>query len=119
VLPTFAVVSLILAFTIRNHETLLIILPALAAVPTLSLLNGLAGDYLPLSVPPEVGRQGATHLTFMMVGALVSGAISGVAMAALRFGWFWPLLAGEIVVLAAVHAVLLTGIRARPLAPLE
>jgi hypothetical protein len=119
VLPVFVVVVPILFFAIRARETLLMVLPVPAAVPTLSLLGGLAGDYLPFSLPPTVGRQGMTNVGLMIAGSLSSAVIAAVALLALRSGWFWPLLAGEVVGLMLLHAVLLKGIRARPLRALE
>jgi len=119
VLPTFALVSPILWFTIRRHELLLAILPVLAAMPTLSLLNGLVGDYLPLSLPSTIGRQGFTNVMSMIAGALGAAAISAVALLGVKMGWFWTFLAVELVVLAVVHAVLLRGIRVRPFEALQ
>jgi MFS family permease len=114
VLPAFVMIVPILWFTVRQHELLLAILPVLAAMPTLSLLNGLVGDYVPFSLPPTVGRQGATNIVFMALGAILAAVISGVALLAVRRGWFWPFLALELVGVAIAHAVLLRGIRVRP-----
>ena len=119
VLPAFLLVSPILWFTIRQHQLLLVILPVLVAMPTLSLLNGLVGEYLPLSVPPTVARQGITNVAYMLVGAVGAAAISTVALIGVKRGWFWSFLAVEVVVLIALHAVLLRGIRVRPLATAE
>ena len=113
VLPAFALVSPILWFTVRQHELMLAILPVLVAMPTLSLLNGLVGDYLPLSRPMTLGRQGVTNVLYMIVGSIGSGAISAVALLGVKQGWFWAFFAVELVVLLAVHAVLLRGIRVR------
>jgi hypothetical protein len=119
VLPAFLLVSPILWFTIHQHRLLLVMLPVLAAMPTLSLLNGLAGDYLPLSTPPTLARQGATNIVYMIAGALSAALISTVGLLGLRFGWFWPFFGLELVFVAGLHALLLRGIRVRPLAPLE
>jgi len=116
VLPAFAMIVPVLWFTVRQHQLLLTILPVLAAMPTLSLINGLVGDYVPLSVPMTIGRQGAMNILYMSLGALAAAGISAVSVLSIRMGWFWPFLAIEVVVLAGIHAVLLRGIRVRPFA---
>ena len=118
VLPAFVLVSPILWFTIQQHRLMLAMLPVLVAMPTLSLLNGLVGDYLPFSMPPTAGRQGAINILYMLVGAISASAISAVALIGLRQGWFWYFLGFEILFLMGLHAVLLRGIRVRPFAPL-
>ncbi len=115
-LPALAVSWLILWSTVRDHERLLMTLPALVPLPTYSLIGGLMGDYLPLSVPPTVGRQGAANLGAMLIGGLSVGLLTALAWVARRHGWFWHLVAVETVVVAIVHLLLLRGIRARPLA---
>jgi len=114
-LPGLAVSGAILWFGSSDHHGFLLALPALMAVPTLSLLDGLAGDYLPLSIAPTGGRQGAVNVGVMVVGFLALALFAGAAILAEARGWFPALLVGEAAVLALVHPLLLRGIRARAL----
>ena len=114
--PGVLVSGVALWFGLRDHSGLLTALPALIALPTLSLAGGLmGGDYLPLSLPPTSGRQGAVNFGMVIIGGVWLAVFAGLAMAAQRFGWFWWLIGFEVVVLAILHALLLHGIRARPL----
>jgi hypothetical protein len=115
VVPGLLISGSILWFGLPDHHALLTTLPALMALPTLSVLNGLAGDYLPLSLPPTSGRQGAINFGMMLVGGLWLAVFSVLAMLADRFHWFWPLVGIEAAALALLHPLLLRGIRIRPL----
>ncbi len=119
VLPAFALVCPILWFTIRRHELLLAILPVLVAMPTLSLINGLVGEYLPLSMPTTAGRQAFNNIGYMLLGSIGAASLSGVALAGIAKGWFWWFFGIELVALAILHAVLLQGIRVRRFEALE
>jgi ABC-2 type transport system permease protein len=115
VLPALIVSGSILWFGLPDHHSLLTAVPALLALPTLSLFTGLAGDYIPLSLPPTAGRQGAINVGMMLVGG-----IGGVVFVALgifgdRAHWFWKLIVIEVAALAVLHPLLLRGIRVRPL----
>lgn len=103
----------ILWFGIPDREPLLIAIPALLAIPTLSLLDGIAGDYLPLSIPPTGGRQGALHVGMMLVGFVALAVFGGLAALAESRGWLWHMVVVEVALLALVHPLLLRSIRAR------
>ncbi len=113
VLPGLVASGILLWFGSEDRSTLLIALPALLAIPTLSLLDGLAGDYLPLSIAPTGGRQGALHVGMMLFGFICLAGFAGLAALARDRGWFWHLVAVEVVGLALVHPILLRGIRER------
>lgn len=115
VVPSLVVSAAILWFGTADHHALLLALPALLAIPTLSLLDGLAGDYLPLSIAPTGGRQGAVNLGMMLLGFVSLGVFAGLAALADAQGWLWPLVAVELVTLAIVHPLLLRVIRMRAL----
>jgi len=116
VLPCVLVSGLTLWFGLSDRSGLSIALPALVALPTLSLAGGLfGGDYLPLSLAPASGRQGAVNVGMMFVGAVWLAIFAGLAIIAEKNHWFWWLLGFEVVVLALLHPLLLHGIRARPL----
>jgi hypothetical protein len=114
-MPALLVSGVMLWFGLPDHHTMLSAVPALMAFPTLSLTAGLSGDYMPLSLPPAAGRQGAIH-----VGAMIFGGLGGVVLVTLgilgdKYHWFWRLLLGEAVALAILHPLLLQGIRVRRL----
>jgi len=89
------------------------------AIPTLSLLDGVVGDYLPLSIAPTSGRQGAVNVGMMVFGFVWLATFAGLGALAEDKGWFWHMVAVEAVVLALVHPLLLRGIRARALSRAE
>lgn len=115
VLPGLVVSGAILWFGTVDRHVLLLALPALLAIPTLSLFDGLAGDYLPLSIAPTSGRQGAVHVGMMLFGFVCLAVFAGLAALADAQGWFWHMVAVEVVALALTHPLLLRGIRARAL----
>lgn len=115
VAPCLVAGAVTLWFIQTDHHMLLITLPALMALPSLSLLNGLAGDYLPLSLPPTSGRQGAINVGMMFVAGLWLVLFSVLAILGDRGGWYWQLVGLEAAALALLHPLLLRGIRVRPL----
>jgi len=114
-LPGLALSATVLWFTVPRHALLLDVLPVLVVLPTLSLMLGVLGDYLPFSVPPTVGRQAGTNIGTMLVSMLVVAVLYAAGEVSRRFGWFWPLLAVEVVIVTGFHVLLLRGIRARVL----
>jgi hypothetical protein len=115
VTPCLLVSGLAIWFFQTDHHTLLITLPALLALPSLSLVNGLAGSYLPLSMAPAGGRQGAINVGMILIGGVWLVSFSVLAILGDRYGWYWQMVALEVVALAVLHPLLLRGIRARPL----
>jgi hypothetical protein len=119
VVPGLIASGLILWFGLHDPTSLTMAVPALIALPTLSLVDGLAGNYLPLSVPPTGGRQGAINLGMMLIGGVWLAIAIGLSLWAERGHWFWQLVGVEVLVLAIIHPLLLQGIRVRALRPLE
>ena len=117
--PGLLVSGAILWFGLHDSQSLVLTVPALIALPTLSLMDGLAGNYLPLSIAPTGGRQGAINLGAMLLGAVWLAVAIGLSIWAERSHWFWQLVGAEVLVLAIVHPLLLRGIRVRALRPLE
>jgi hypothetical protein len=115
VVPGLAVSGAILWFGTPDHHMLMLTLPALMAIPTLSLLDGLVGDYLPLSIPPTGGRQGAIHVGMMLFGFALLAVFALLAAFSDAQGWFWQMMAAEVVLLALVHPLMLRHIRMRAL----
>lgn len=113
--PALLVSGTMLWFGLSDHRTLLVALPALIALPTLSLVSGLAGDYIPLSLPPTAGRQGAIQLGTMLIGGIGGVVFVTLGIIGERSDWLWKLMVIEAAVLALLHPLLLRGIRVRPL----
>ena len=119
VVPGLVASGALLWFGTAERRGLLMGLPALLAIPTLSLLDGVAGDYLPLSIAPTSGRQGALHIGMMVFGFIWLAVFAGLGALAEAKGWFWHMVAVEAVALALVHPLLLRRIRARALSRTE
>ncbi|MBI1795446.1 MAG: hypothetical protein HYR74_00170 [Candidatus Eisenbacteria bacterium] len=115
VAPSLLAAGAILWFGLSDHSSLRLAIPALIAMPTLSLMGGLAGDYVPLSLPPTGGRQGSINVGLMFAGMLWNGLFLLGAYLAERNGVFWPMVGVEAAVLVILHPLLLRGIRVRAL----
>jgi hypothetical protein len=119
VVPGLVVGGTLLWFGTVERRGLLMGLPALMAIPTLSLLDGVTGDYLPLSIAPTSGRQGALNIGMMVLGFTWLAVFAGLGALAQSKGWFWHMVVVEAAILALVHPLLLRGIRARALSRSE
>jgi hypothetical protein len=83
-----------------------LVLPALCALPTLSLLPGLSGEYLPLSAAARTGQRSVQTLLLFLV--MIPAALLGLlAYFAQRQGLLWLMVGIEIVVVALLHTLLL------------
>jgi hypothetical protein len=118
-LPVLIVSSAILWFALADRGLLLNTIPAVLAMPLLSLTQGVRGTYLPLSIPPTTGRQSATNIGMLLIGAAVMPVLVLIGWLARRSGWLWQVIAIELVVLGVLHALALRVIRSRTLAPVE
>jgi ABC-2 type transport system permease protein len=114
-LPALVISTTMLWVGMSDHATLVVALPGLIALPTLSLVTGLAGDYLPLSLPPATGRQGAINLSTMILGGVGGLVFVVLGIIGLRSHWFWNLILIEAIGLAVLHPLLLWAIRRRRL----
>ena len=117
--PVLAVSSLLLGLAVRDRAWLLAVVPAIVLLPTLSLIEGLPSAFLPLSVAPVAGRQGAIQIALYTGTVLLVGGLSFAGWAAQRRGVFWPMVAVEAVLVGLIHALMLRAIRARRLEPVS
>jgi hypothetical protein len=113
--PMLVIAFVIIGVAVHEVEPLLAMLPALIVLPTMTLLDGLVGDYLPLSRSPESGRQTAIQVGVSLATIAAMGGLFGIGWVARSMHVFWPVLGVELVVVAGIHALLLRKIRARPL----
>jgi hypothetical protein len=118
-IPVLVVSVGILLAALRDFTWMIAVVPALLVMPTLTLIEGLTGDYLPLSLPPTTGRQSAINIGLYLLSTLIAGGLSVAGFFARRSGWFGLLLGVELVIVIGLHAALLRGIRVRRLTPLE
>ncbi len=105
--PLLAYLLLVSIWVMRAQpERLWLALPALLAMPTLSLLPGVSGEYLPLSAAVRTGQRSMQlAITFMvMIPAVLLGFLAAFAQKA---GWLWLLLALELVGVIVLHVLLL------------
>lgn len=97
-------------------QRLWFVLPALCALPTLSLLPGVSGEYLPLSAAARTGQR--TLQTLLSFLVLVPAALlGGLAYFAQQNGLLWLMLALEVSIMVVLHALLLRLVARRSRQP--
>jgi len=106
---------LILVLPIGKLGSVTIVAPILVLLPTLSLVPGAIGPYLPLSQPPRRGEQTAKRVLMILGTMLGTMALVGVGFLAWRFGFLWLLVLLEIPAVFALNAWLRRVIRVRPM----
>jgi hypothetical protein len=112
--PALALALLLLVVVAPgSRRGLLLALPAVLALPTMSLVPGVFEEYLPLSRP--VDRMEATSRTaLIMWGSLIAMAVVALAAyLAWTWGVFWHLVGIEAIVLGVLHVVWTGWIRRR------
>jgi len=113
--PAIVVAAMLLAFLIPgSRRGMLLALPPLLAIPTMSLVPGVFEEYRPLSRPPERMERTA-RATVVMWGSLLGIGVVGLATyLAWTWGVFWYLIGVEVVVLVGLHVLWTASIRRRP-----
>jgi hypothetical protein len=114
-LPMLVIAFVIITVAMRQVAPLISMLPALIVLPTLTLLDGLVGDYLPLSRSPESGRQTAIQVGVSLATVFAMGGLFAIGWFARRAHVFWPMLGVELLLVIGIHTLLLRKIRVRPL----
>jgi hypothetical protein len=84
-------------------DSLSMALPIAIVLPTLSLVPGMFGDYVPLSMAPRRGRQSSQNIGVILATMAFTGMMFGVAYAANRLGFLWVLVGVELVATLFVH----------------
>jgi hypothetical protein len=115
------VVSIALLLVAERGElrALELVLPMLLAMPTVSLLPGAFGAFLPLSQPPRRGQQSSRNVGVMFAMLLITFVPLGLSYLARELGVLWPMIAAEVVALVFVHRWLARLIRNRPMRGVE
>jgi len=94
-------------------------LPALIALPTLSLGSALSGAYLPFSRPVVRGGPMSRNAVLMILAMISMGGLLGLAQLAWRSGVYGYFLAVEAVVLLVIHRVFTRIISRQPMPQLS
>ena len=114
--PSVCIAGVLIAYLAPGgRESLLLALPGLIAIPTLSLLPGLAEEYLPLSRPPARGEQSSRNMVLMFLTMFAMLGVVGVSWLAWSLGYLWALVAIELVVVSLLHWIINRAIRNRSL----
>ena len=98
-----------------DPQLIALALPSLLALPLLSLLPAAFRDYVPLSVPPAIGRQSTANILIGMVNSIAGGTTVVTAWVAWRLGWLPHYLVAEATLVFLGTWLLARRIRARPL----
>jgi len=115
-LPALCVAAVLILFLSSGGERALVLaLPGLVAMPTVSLLPACLESYLPLSWLPRIGGQSSKNVVVMFGTMITMGILAVLSYVAWTMDFLWVLLAVEMGVVALVHWLLVRHIRTRPL----
>jgi ABC-2 type transport system permease protein len=115
-LPSIGIATILIVFlSPSNGDALLLAIPGLVAIPTLSLLPGLVEEYLPLSRPAARGEQSARNFGLIFVTMLTMLFVVGVSWLAWSQGYLWTLIVIELLLVSLLHWVFTRIIRNRKL----
>ena len=105
--PLLVYLTLVSVWAMRGApDRLWLALPALLAMPTLSLLPGLTGEYLPLSSAARTGQR-TLHIMITFAVMIPAGIMGFLAVWAQKEGLLWIMLGVELALMIALHALLL------------
>jgi ABC-2 type transport system permease protein len=91
------------ALAAGGRDALVLAIPGLIAIPTLSLIPGVMQPYLPLSRPAARGDQTSRNVGVLFIAMLTMAAVIGLSWLADSIGWLWEMVALEIVGAALLH----------------
>jgi len=117
-LVALSLVVLVVAARGDRHAFELAI-PILLAMPTVSLLPGAFGAFLPLSQPPRRGQQSSRNVGVSFAMMLFVFAPLGLAYLARELGLWWVMIGVEVVAVVIAHRWLIRLIANRPLRGIE
>jgi len=102
--PSLCIAGILIAYLATGgRESLILALPGLIAIPTISLLPGLLDEYLPLSRPAARGEQSSRNMGLMFLTMLLMLFVVAVAYVAWISGVIWILIAIELAVMGLLH----------------
>jgi hypothetical protein len=101
-LPVIGGFGLIILLVNRDPSQLLLLLPGVIALPVFTLVPGLGGKGVPLSLPTEEAK--STSRGLAMMGAIIASMVlAGLVAWAWYGGWFWWLVLGETIIAAGLY----------------
>jgi ABC-2 type transport system permease protein len=102
--PALCIGGILIAYLATGgRDSLILALPGLIAIPTISLLPGLVDEYLPLSRPAARGEQSSRNMGLMFLTMVVMLFVVVVAYVAWAAGFIWILVTVELVVMSLAH----------------
>ncbi len=81
---------------------LLLLIPGVIALPAFTLVSGLGGKGIPLSLPTEEAKSTRRGL-MMIVPMFVAMGLAGLVSWSWETGWFWWLVLGEMMVAGGAY----------------
>jgi len=79
-----------------------LLLPGVIALPVFTLVPGLGGRGVPLSLPTEEAKSTSRGLA-VMAAFIASMLLAGIVSWAWNDGWYWWLVLGETIVAAGLY----------------
>jgi ABC-2 type transport system permease protein len=114
--PSICIAGVLIVYLAQGgRESLLLTMPGLIAIPTLSLVPGVVEEYLPFSRPAARGEQSSRNMVLMFLTMFAMLGVVGVSWLAWSVGYLWTLVAIELVVVGLLHWSFIRAIRNRPL----
>jgi hypothetical protein len=101
-LPVILVFGLIILLVSHDISQLLLLLPGVIALPIFTLIPGLGGRGVPLSLPTEEAKSTSRGLA-LMAAFIASMVLAGIVSWAWNGGWFWWLVVGETIIAAGLY----------------
>lgn len=99
-------------------KALALLLPGLISLPVYALIPCLNGKCVPLSLPSEEAKSANRSLN--MIGVMmISMLVAGIATWAWNTGWFVEFIAGELLIVIILYAVLRRSMKQLRWAPIE
>ena len=103
-LPAICIAGILIVYLgPGGRDSLVLAVPGLIVIPTISLVPGLMGEYLPLSRPATRGDQSSRNMGLLFVTMLGMLAVVGGSYLAWSFGFLWVLVAVELVIVVLVN----------------
>ena len=118
VAPMVAGVALLVWLPHRSADALLMLLPGTILMPVFAVLANAGGRAVPLSLPSDEAKATGRGVV-MIVAVFASGGLSVLALGARTLGWFWPFLAAEVLVSAALYVLVRRSINGSEWLPTE
>lgn len=104
-LPIVCVAAALIWFTQSDPATVLLLLPAVIAMPLFALVPCLDGKAVPLSQPGEEAKSAGRGLA-IFGATILAMAMSVVVAVAWKVGFFWWLVLAESIVVALAYVLL-------------